>query len=66
MTNTASPSTQVEKLHGPPPSADALRELVALGQYAVVRQDGQVRVLPPEALPVWPTGATDAGATSNR
>jgi len=77
----AGPSPQrVVEIRGQPPSAEALRDLAALreavgkaldrkrrlGQYAVVWQDGRARVLPPEALPVWPTGAPDAGPTSNR
>ena len=67
MTNTASPLPQVEELHGLPPSAAAAMELSVLrqaggqaldrkrrlGQYAVVWQGGELRQMPPEALPVW-------------
>lgn len=72
--------TQEAQLFGQSPSAEARRELDALrqavgraldrkrrlGQYAVVWQDGQVRQLPPEALPGWPASAGDEGTALNR
>lgn len=68
MTNTATSPAQVEELFGQPPSAAARQELEALrqavgqaldrkrrlGQFAVIWEAGEVRRLPPEALPTWP------------
>lgn len=66
MTAKTSPIDAIQELSGQPPSAAALRELQALrgavaqaldrkrrlGQYAVVWEQGAVRTLSAEALPV--------------
>lgn len=68
MKATSAAPFQVEELFGQPPSAAARQELEALrqavgqaldrkrrlGQLAVIWEAGEVRRLPPEALPTWP------------
>lgn len=66
MTVKPPPAESIQELSGQPPSAAALRELMALrgavaqaldrkwrlGQYAVVWEGGAVRTLAPDDLPV--------------
>lgn len=68
MTTPGSNPTRITERFDEPPSEAAAQELGALrqavgqaldrkrrlGQYAVFWEDGQVRIVPPEALPVWP------------
>lgn len=77
MKSTTSPP-RIEVHHDRPPSAAALHALQVLqqavvqeldrkrrlGQYAVVWQDGAVRKLPPEALPVWAPANEGGGASA--
>jgi hypothetical protein len=72
MTTHGSNPTRITERFDLPPSEAAEQGLRALkqavgqaldrkrrlGQYAVIWEDGQVRIVPPEALPVWPEAAT--------
>ncbi len=71
MTTPGSNPTHITERFDLPPSEAAEQELRALrqavgqaldrkrrlGQYAVIWEDGQVRIVPPEALPAWPDAA---------
>ena len=69
-TSDSDPTPITERFDLPPSEAAeqglrALRQAVGqaldrkrrLGQYAVVWEDGQVRIVQPEALPEWPDAA---------
>lgn len=74
MKATSAAPVQVEELFGQAPSAaarqtlEALRQAVGqaldrkrrLGQFAVIWEAGEVRRLPPEALPTWPASTGTA------